>query len=92
LANLIKGLVKPIRTTLIIEIFLTLFNLITNFFFLFILALFMSFQVDFWKMSIVDFIDMGVIAIALYIPWIIVMSVIKGFILELISPILTRWR
>jgi len=92
MANLWKGLVKPIRTTLAIEMFLTIYNLFTNFIFLFILAIFMSFNVDFWSISIVDFIDMGIIAIALYIPWLIVMSVVKGFVLEMISPILTRWR
>lgn len=92
MSNLIKGLVKPIRTTVIIEAFLAIFNLLTNFIFLSFLAMFFSFQTNVWTMSIADFWNLGILIFLIYVPFWFIMSIIKGFILEIIIPILMRWK
>lgn len=92
MGKMIRSLIKPIRTTAGIEIFLSVFNLLSNFIFLLILGIFVSFSADIWTMSLVDFWNIGLVGFLLYIPWLIIMLVIKGFIIEMIAPILVRWK
>jgi hypothetical protein len=89
--NIVTTIIKFIVGSWAVEVPMFIFNVITNAIFIIVVGLLIPMNLDIIKLSPIDVLYAGLPIIALYIPYMLIMSLCKGIYVKYIIPYIARW-